>query len=526
MNPRVRSLTATLVGMAMGVGGWFATLWAASDFWTGVAFSSIVLLLIAAAFRGRFARLERARDFWTGFALFGLAQVLASRPNGPDETMVSIAIDRIGDRVLGVEEDFPTFRSDLTPLGLSLAKVQVTGGGGSLFAYLTYFRETTKRFAGLAVAAIGGLAACHLRRRSVGGVPSPRLGGCPPLGIAWLYLLAGLIGGTFVLHTRPALVGDGWFQQACPGSEAAHFALFNVELLAVLFAALEARFASESERPWWLGFALFGGAYLLALDGSLAAIPPAKWTGDLFQWVYYRFVSDSQQPSVSVRGVIMIDYETTSFFRSGLTWAVLAAFLPVAWLGTLAARLARRLGDPSSRRDWLGRWRVRSGIGRMMVALATIGLFLGALKDPAEWKVTALGDGLIALLLVAALRSWFGPEASRSWWWGFALVGGVNLLLGAKLDRHSIGIGYFDSGWPLHEAVSQLHRWGFESQIGERVPTMPMFDVMEESRRVIYDAYWNSRSLLLMGVCLPMAWVGATLAAWLDRRRRAAEFPQ
>ena len=524
MNPRVRSLALTLVASAVGVGGWLATLWAASDRWAGIAFAAIELLLIAAAFRGRFAANERARDFWTGFALFGLIHLLANWPNGSVELMTRAAIDRVGDRLLGDVAPRGNRLQALTPLGHRLAAILVDRGGTPIRDHLPYIRETTKLFGGLGFAAIGGLAARQLRRRVIRSDAIPRPGGCPLSGIAWLYLLGVLIGATFAIHAHPEIIFDDepWFG-TCPGSEAALFALFNVELLAVLFAALEARFGAEGERPWWIGFALFGGAYLLAIGSSLAPILPTRWMGDLFQWVYFRFVSESQMPAVTMRGVIMFDYATGNFFRSGLTWAGLAALLPVAWLGTVAARLACRLGAASGRPGLLDRWRVRSSIGRIMFALVAIGLILAAAKHPSEGWVAAEGNAIAGLLLFAALRASFGPGSSRAWWWGFALVGGIDLLVGAT---RYYGWGQFfelrPSPWPLHEAAYRLHRLGFERYVGKSVPfTLMGFDV-DDPMIAIKAGFTSSQALVLMATCLPMAWIGATLARWLDRQRALA----
>ena len=519
MNPRVRSLALTLVAIGLGVGGWLATLWAASDRWAGIGFAAIELLLIAAAFRGRFAADERACDFWTGFALFGLIHLLDNWPNGSAELMTRAAIDRVGDRLLGDDASRGNRLPALTPLGHRLAAINVDRGGTPIRDYLPYVRETTKLFGGLGFAAIGGLAARHLRRRLIRSASSPRLGGCPPLGIAWLYLLGVLIGATFAIHAHPEIVFDDepWFG-TCPGSEAALFALYNVELLAVLFAALEARFGAEGERPWWIGFALFGGAYLLVIGSSLAPILPTRGMGDLFQWAYFRFVSDSQMPAVTIRGVIMFDYATGNFFRSGLNWADQAAFLPVAWLGTVAARLACRLGASSGRPRWLDRCRVRSSIGRIMVALVVIGLVLAAAKHPSEGWVAAEGNAIAGLLLFGALRASFGPGSSRAWWWGFALVGGVDLLQ-AHWSRFHLTIS---SPWPIHEAVSRLHRLGFERYVGKPIPSyLAAFD-QDDPMITLLDDYTSSQALVLMATCLPMAWIGATLARWLDRRRALA----
>ena len=517
MNHRVRSQAFAVLATVAGVGGWLATLWAASDRWAGIAFTAIVLLLIVAAFRGRFASVERARDFWACFALFGLVHLLAARPNGLNEPMTCVGIDRLGDRLLGVVPDDMIHRPVLTPLGRSLDTILVDLGEYSATGFLPYVRATTKLFTSLAFAALGGLLAVHLRRRSVLGVSLPRPGGCPLLGIAWLYLLAGLIGATFAIHASPDLFHDGGWFPKCPGSAMALFVLYNVEFVAVLFAALEARFAAERERPWWLGFALLGGAYLVVNRSTLAPILPTHWADDLFQWTYHRFVSESQMPAVTVRGWILFDYASGEFYQSGSLWSGQAAFLPVAWLGTVAARLAFRIGARTAP-GWLARWRVRSSIGRLMLAMVGIGLILAAARDPSERWVATEANAMAALLLFAALRASFGPESSRAWWWGFALVGGVDLLVGATRN----GWGQFiesPSPWPIHEAAHKLHRLAFERYTGKSVPSpFASYDVGDPMLDLLAN-YRSSQSLVLMALSLPMAWIGATLARWIDRRR-------
>jgi hypothetical protein len=542
MNPRIRSLSMALVAIAIGVGGWLATLWAASEQWVAFAFCTIGVLLIAAAFRGKFAASERARDFWTGFALFGLIHFVAADSYWQlFELMTCSVVDFIGDRLLGVFDTSVGHYKDLPPLGRWISEIPVVHGDGSPMDYLSYVRETTKLFASLAFAAIGGLLAWHLRRSSIRGAANPRLRGCPLLGIAWLYLLGVLIGATFAICAHPVVD----FDNPVSASAEAIFALYNVEFLAVLFAALEARFADDDQRAWWVGFALFGGAYRLAIYSPLATILPTKWMGNLFQWIFFRFVCDSQLLTDSVQGLPRMNNETLTFFQPGLSWAGLAAFsvrgvlpmaneemeefyvygltwvglatfLPVAWLGTLAARLARRLGASTDRPRLLERWRVRSSIGRNMLALLAMGLFLAALKNPSEVWVTAFGHAIVGLFLFAALRASYGPESSRAWWWGFALVGGIDLLIGAIQDNWS---QWSSSTWLIHRWVSLLYRLGFERYHGAPVPELPTLGSLDAPQVALYLTYYRSRPLVLMAISLPMAWIGATSASWIDRRR-------
>lgn len=148
-----------------------------------------------------------------------------------------------------------------------------------------------------------------------------------------------------------------------------------------------------------------------------------------------------------------------------------------------------------------------------------IGLILAAAKHPSSGWVAVEANALAGLLLFAALRASFGPGSSRAWWWGFALVGGVNLLIGATRHGWGLFLDPVSTPWPLHEAAYRLHRLGFERYVGRVVPSPlasidfgdPMIEILED--------YRSSQSLVLMAICLPMAWVGAILARWLDRRR-------
>ena len=482
-----------LVAIALSVGGWLATLWAASERRAAIAFSVIGMVLISAAFRGRFASSERARDFWTGFALFGLLHFVADRKTGGYQLMTTSVVQRIGDLVLGPDNPGGYAYKFLTPLGNKIAAMPIEWPwGGQIWAYLPYVRQTTSLFAGLIFAAIGGLAACHLRRRSVRMFSIPSLRGCPLLGLAWLCLLTGLICLTFAIHSDPVCFPNGTPFPKCPASISANFLLYNVEFLAVLFAALEARFAVEGERAWWLGFAVFGGVHLLTFFTSLSWILPTKW------------MSDSLIESLKGIG-----------FESIYIWHNLATFLPVAWLGTLASRLVRRLGTASTWPRFLDRSWVRSSIGRIMLALVPLGFFLAVVKYPSELHLIEFGNATVGLLLFAAFRASSGPETARAWWWGFALFGGIDLVFTAKE-----GVQVFPPEWPIHDWLVQYHRTVFEEYIaGQAIPHMPDYEDIRQA--TIYGAYTSSRQLTMMSVCLPMAWIGAILASLFDRCQRS-----
>lgn len=532
MGSRSRRLAFGTIAAAVGLAGWLCVIAARWDRIEGVAFALLVVALIAAGYRAWFAPSPEGRDWWFGFALFGLFHLL-SPAVGPRQPLLLAGVDRLADLALGnLDENGALIRDGVahsnvlgrrdrpTRLGKALDSLTVFQSGAPSRAYPRYVLGVTKLFACLIFGLFGGLTAAHLGRKSVAMAPAPTgRSRVPLLGLTAMLLVAAMAGITFVLNSRPDLIEirGGWFREA-PGSLAGHFALYQAEVLIVLFAALEARFGDRSCRPWWLGFALFGGVYLLLIDTPMFDYLPSRWLRPLHQSALERFVADRASLVVQARGLIMFDYATQEFLRLGYSWAPLLGFLAAAWIGSGLARgvelMARRSPERSGERT------KRSSIARMMALIGAVGVFLTAVRGSSDLSTAALGDTLAAVLAFAALWSVLGRGPGRSWWFGFSLVGGVDFLQWAIRAPQPAIPGMSATPWPTHEVVERLHHAAFVRATGTYVPSL--FMSFDEKMTVVLATYTQSRAAILMVSCLPLAWLGGFVAQYIERRSTRA----
>ncbi len=524
MIARTRNLAFTIVALLLAVGGWIGVVLARWDRVADAAFPVLVVALIAAGFRAWFAPTAKGRDWWFGFAAFGLFHLL-SPSTGPRKPLLSAGVDRLAEVAFGgawdengnPAQDANGGRVTPSRLGRSIAAVRITQNESPYMGYPHYVTEVTKTFAVLAFGLIGGLVASYLGRKAeVAADESTARPRVPRLGLAAMVLVGMMAGLTFVLDSRPEIYQEGWFVRA-PGCQAGHFALYQTEALLVLFAALEARFGGRSTRPWWLGFALFGGAYLLVIDTAMFDLLPSRWLKPWHQVVLNRFVAECGSLTVSIRGMILMDQATQEFFRLGYSWAPLLGFLPAVWFGSGVARGV----------DWLARRRAtmaptvirRSSITRMMAVVVAIGLLLAAARGQSEWWLILVCDSIAALLVFAALRAGLGRGAGRAWWFGFALVGGVDFLLWATRPGSTWSVPVPWTPWPYHQVIERVHLAAYERSVGRAVQKFPMlFSAPTPENQAILDAYLHGRSVLLMSLCLPLAWIGGLVAQYFDRR--------
>ena len=518
--PTRRALVVGSVLGALVAAGWLGVIALKTLRAYSVGFAATVLGLVAAGFAARFARDSARRAWWYGFAVFGIFALISTRP-GLNEPLLAVGVDRLGDLIFGARDN-NGYRSEETSIGAALRTFGSHEEPGNLVVESAFVVKATKLLAVPIFGFVGGLLGVHLARKAR---PSPIAATgesrVPRLGLAAMIGIGVLVGLAFVLISRPDVVTEGWNHDA-PGCDAGLFALYQVEALIVLFAAMEARFGAGGCRPWWLGFALFGGTDLLMLTSGLTILLPTAPLGDWFFAAFERFVTPRAAMIVQAGGMIFNDNQAEKFLRLGWTWTPLAAFLPIAWLGSGVGRAVHGLAR------WRGRAAmpsVRSSIARLMLAVGAIGLVLAAARNATWWGMAITANALAVLYLGAALRAGLGREEGSAWWYGFALVGGLDFLIWAAFSAYLGPFHVFsETPWPLHEGFESSYHANFVRSVGKPIPTSPMFDVFEEDRRVLRDLYMHSRAILMMGLSLPLGWLGGTVASTMDfyRRRRIA----
>jgi hypothetical protein len=124
-----------------------------------------------------------------------------------------------------------------------------------------------------------------------------------------------------------------------------------------------------------------------------------------------------------------------------------------------------------------------------MLAIGGLGLGLAHVRSSPEPWWTAAFDLTVLVLVVGAFRARFGPAGSRDWWFGFAVLGWVQLLF----DLCSLAPGL-------------------------DLPTTKLLDVLFSD----FEESWR-RPLEVVAIlyCLPVACVGGWLGGILGRRERA-----
>ena len=415
ISSRTRNLVFASLAVLAAVGGWLGVVLAQSDRAESAAFSALVVVLIASGFRAWFAPSTNGRDWWFGCAAFGLFHLL-SPSTGPRQPLLSMGVDRLADLAFGPAWDQngnPAVGIDgrLVPpsrFGEWLSRIQIDRNGSPILGYPHFIRGVTKTFACLAFGLIGALTASHLRRAVGAEASGPdRVPRVPRLGLAAMAVVAAMAGMTFVLDSRPEIYQDGWFAKArgprprtSPCSRPRRSWSWSPRSRPDSRGDRLARGGRDS--PWSAG--------VPARDrhGDVRDVAPG-WLRPWHQAALNRFVAEERSLVVQIRGLILMDYHTQSFYQLGRDWIALFFFLPSAWLGSIVARWVDRLAR--RRAEWRPRGR-RSAIARMMIGLVGVGLFLAAIRGGSATWTAVLGHPIAALMLFASLWAVLGTRSA------------------------------------------------------------------------------------------------------------------
>jgi hypothetical protein len=173
--------------------------------------------------------------------------------------------------------------------------------------------------------------------------------------------------------------------------------------------------------------------------------------------------------------------------------------------------------------------RVRFTVRRLMIAVAVVGVELAAIRWSAPLSKSPLGDAIavnfpVAVLLAAALLARFGGRDSSAWWFGFALFGGAQLLLGTVfLPYHE------DSLMPwTHRGTLAIAGWYWETDADHRfkslndIPLNPGYGVLLEV------LYVKANAAMSLVVAAAGGLITHFIAAWApqslsDRESRPVE---